>query len=162
MFTLLFFNLSAPDLTTKAMKYIIAIILPILLSLSATARVPHPEKEGIQFFEGSWSQALQRAREEKKPIFLDISASWCGPCKMLKHKTFTNRNVAEYFNTYFINVLVDGEEGEGQMLADRYRIQAYPSLFILDDKGEVMNFGMGYMSPKELIHFAENLARRRE
>lgn len=54
-------------------------------------------KTGIEFTEGSWDDIVRRAREENKIIFLDIYASWCGPCKMLKHNTFSDAEVGKYF-----------------------------------------------------------------
>ncbi|MGC9354522.1 MAG: thioredoxin family protein, partial [Mariniphaga sp.] len=46
-------------------------------------------KTGITFHQGNWKEALETAKKENKPIFLDISASWCAPCKLLKANTFT-------------------------------------------------------------------------
>lgn len=44
--------------------------------------------EGIQFHRGGWKDALQAAKKENRLIFLDIYATWCGPCKKLKKKYF--------------------------------------------------------------------------
>ncbi len=63
-------------------------------------------KTGISFHQGTWDEALQMAREEGKPIFPDISASWCGPCKRLKANTFTDPEVGKLFNIGFFNVLL--------------------------------------------------------
>ena len=49
----------------------------------------YTDKESeISFHQGSWSEALDLAKNENKLIFLNISASWCGPCKLLKSQTF--------------------------------------------------------------------------
>ncbi len=107
------------------MKWITAMIVAlIMLNVTATEPIHTSDKKeasGIDFYTGSWEEALQQAKMEGKPIFLDISASWCGPCKMLKANTFSNMKVGEYYNTHFINVAVDGEEGEGIQLASKYR-----------------------------------------
>jgi thiol:disulfide interchange protein len=50
-------------------------------------------KPGIQFIEEDWAQALKTAKDKEKLIFLDIYATWCGPCKMLKQYTFTDSSV---------------------------------------------------------------------
>ena len=39
--------------------------------------------QGIEFFHGTYEEALQKARAEGKQIFVDVYTSWCGPCKML-------------------------------------------------------------------------------
>lgn len=43
-------------------------------------------EEGNQFFDGSSDEALALAKKEHKLIFLDVYATWSGPCKYLKQK----------------------------------------------------------------------------
>jgi thioredoxin 1 len=85
-----------------------------------------------------WNEALKKSRDENKPIFLDLSASWCGYCKKLKRNTFSHSAAADYFNAKFINVEVDGENGEGLILAQKYGVSGYPSLFIIDKDGNII------------------------
>jgi len=119
------------------------------------------EKEaGIQFHEGNWQEALQKAKKEGKPIFLDISASWCGPCKMLKASTFPNDEVGEFYNANFINVAVDGEKGEGIELARKYKIRGYPTLIYLDSNGEVIAQTAGYRNPEQFIEIGKQIINR--
>lgn len=115
----------------------------------------HVNGEEIDFFTGTWSQALAKAQQEDKPIFLDIYATWCGPCRLLKTKTFTNSEVVKFYNEHFINVSLDGEKGEGLMLARKYQIPGYPSLLILDKNEKPLFATAGYMPPKEFIKFGK-------
>ena len=39
--------------------------------------------QGIEFFHGTYEEALQKAQAEGKQIFVDVYTSWCGPCKMI-------------------------------------------------------------------------------
>lgn len=112
-------------------------------------------KQGIQFFEGSWDEALLLAQQENKPIFLDVYASWCGPCKALKKKTFPDAEAGKYFNENFINVSMDGEKGDGIQLVQDLRVQAYPSLFIINSSGTPLVYYPGYLSPAELIELGK-------
>ena len=109
------------------------------------------KKEAIKFHKGTWKEALALAKKEKKLIFLDIYATWCGPCKRLKSTTFLNRTVGNYFNSNFINVSLDGETGEGAILAQKYSITGYPSLFFINAEGNVISKGDGYMDAAELL-----------
>ncbi len=38
---------------------------------------------GIKFEDGNFSSLLAKAKKDKKLIFLDAYASWCGPCKLM-------------------------------------------------------------------------------
>ncbi len=111
---------------------------------------------GIEFFPGTWKEALEKSKQENKPIFLDISASWCGPCKMLKRNTFSNKEVGAYFNERFVNVALDGEVGEGKDLANQLAIRGYPSLFVMDNNGKTLDATAGYHDPKALLKFGES------
>ncbi|MEI6507807.1 MAG: thioredoxin fold domain-containing protein [Bacteroidota bacterium] len=84
-------------------------------------------------------------------MFLDISASWCGPCKMLKRNTFTNAEVGKFYNDNFVCVEVDGEVGEGFELAQRFQIDGYPSLIYLDKNDKLILKTAGYRAPADFI-----------
>lgn len=111
--------------------------------------------EGIQFFEGSWDEALTLAKKENKLIFLDVYASWCGSCKLLKANTFPEKEVGQYFNENFINLTLDGEKGDGIKIARQLNVRAYPSLFMLNTDGEPIVYFAGYLKPAELIELGK-------
>ena len=115
---------------------------------------------GIAFHKGTWDEALLLAKKEARPIFLDIYASWCGPCKMLKARTFPDEEVGEFYNANFINVAVDGEKGEGVELARKYKIQGYPSLIYLDANGQLIAKTAGYRNPKQLIDIGKQIIQK--
>lgn len=112
-------------------------------------------KNEIEFFNGKWAAALAKSKQENKPVFLDIYATWCGPCKLLKKETFVNKEVVEYYNSNFINVTLDGEHGEGLMLAEKYQITGYPTLLILDGNGNKKFETAGFLEPASFIEFGK-------
>ena len=58
-----------------------------------------------------WGQeALQKAKEENKPIFLSIGYSSCHWCHVMAHECFENEKIAELMNQWFVNIKVDREE----------------------------------------------------
>jgi uncharacterized protein YyaL (SSP411 family) len=59
----------------------------------------------------AWSdEALQRARQENKPILLSIGYSACHWCHVMEHESFENAQIAKLMNDNFINIKVDREE----------------------------------------------------
>lgn len=56
------------------------------------------------------AEALQRAREEDKPIFLSIGYAACHWCHVMAHESFEDPETAALMNKHFINIKVDREE----------------------------------------------------
>lgn len=140
-------------------KLIVFVLFSGGLLFIGTARNQYdpPTQAGIEFIGGSWDEMRIRAREENKMIFLDIYASWCGPCKMLKRNTFSNTQVGEYFNTHFINDTLDGETGGGRLLARQYHVRAYPTMLFIMPDGSVKKSAVGYHTPKQLLRQAQSV-----
>ena len=55
-------------------------------------------------------EALERAREEDKPILLSVGYSACHWCHVMAHESFEDAAVAEVMNRLFVNIKVDREE----------------------------------------------------
>jgi uncharacterized protein YyaL (SSP411 family) len=55
-------------------------------------------------------EALQRARNEDKPILLSVGYSACHWCHVMAHESFEDPQVAALMNRLFVNVKVDREE----------------------------------------------------
>jgi thiol-disulfide isomerase/thioredoxin len=131
------------------MKKIIYSLALIFVAISISA-----QNNAIKFEEGTWAEIVAKAQKENKPIFLDAYAVWCGPCKWMAANVFTNKDVAEYFNTKFINAKIDMEKGEGVKLAQRFQVQAYPTLLIINSGGEVLHRACGALQAGEFIKWA--------
>jgi uncharacterized protein YyaL (SSP411 family) len=55
-------------------------------------------------------EALQRAQDEDKPIFLSIGYASCHWCHVMAHESFEDEATAQDLSRYFISVKVDREE----------------------------------------------------
>jgi uncharacterized protein YyaL (SSP411 family) len=55
-------------------------------------------------------QAFQKARDEQKPILLDIGAVWCHWCHVIDRESYENPEIAAMINKLYIPVKVDRDE----------------------------------------------------
>ena len=55
-------------------------------------------------------EALQKARDENKPIFLSIGYSACHWCHVMAHESFEDEGTAAFLNEHFVSIKVDREE----------------------------------------------------
>ena len=106
---------------------------------------------GMTFFQGTWQEALEAARTQRKPVFVDAYTVWCGPCKAMARNTFPDGEVGAFFNANFINYQLDMEKGEGVAFAQRYDVIAYPTLLFINHQGEVIHKALGYRDPGQFI-----------
>ncbi|RYY87926.1 MAG: DUF255 domain-containing protein [Chitinophagaceae bacterium] len=131
-------------------KIILSLSLLLIVSLSAFAG-----STGIQFVHNKkWQEVLALAKRTHKPIFLDAYASWCGPCKYMQENVFTMPMVGQLYNDKFINVKMDMEEGEGPELAKELNIEAYPTLFFINENGEVVHKSVGALNAVAFVELA--------
>lgn len=107
-------------------KYLLAI------SFVFIAAILTAQNSGIQFYHGSWDEAVQKAKDENKLIFIDFYTKWCGPCRMMADEVFVTRAVGDFYNTNFINCKIDAETAEGAPLARKYRVGVYPTFVFVD------------------------------
>ncbi len=56
------------------------------------------------------AEALEKARQEGKPILLSIGYSACHWCHVMAHESFEDEATAQVMNQLFINIKVDREE----------------------------------------------------
>ncbi len=129
-----------------------SILLYALLILSTAASA-----QGIDFFHGSWEDAKELASKEQKLIFVDAYAKWCGPCKRMASQVFTNPSVGEYYNDNFINLKIDMEEGMGLTFRREYPVSAFPTLFYIDESGEIVKKVVGGKSAKDFIDLGKSI-----
>jgi thioredoxin 1 len=133
-----------------------SLILFVSLSLGAWAQ---DAPQGVEFFNGSFRQALAKAKKENKMIMFDAYTTWCGPCKILKSKVFPDKELGTYINSKFISIGVDMEAGEGPALANMYPLEGYPTVFFLDANGKVKKkvLGLPPGGAKELLAIAKSI-----
>ncbi|REC49456.1 thioredoxin fold domain-containing protein [Chryseobacterium pennipullorum] len=130
----------------------------IIYGISIFCSIVISAQESIQFQDLPFKDIIAKAKKEKKLVFVDAYASWCGPCKMMEKNVFTQKEVGEYFNTSFINARFDMEKGEGREIASKFGVRSYPTYLFLNGEGELVSRNTGYMDAGLFVAMAQNIS----
>jgi len=107
--------------------------------------------QGIDFFHGTYEEALASAEEQGKLVFVDAYAVWCGPCKRMSNQVFPREDVGTFFNENYVALKLDMERGEGKKFGRKFPVSSYPTLLFIDSNGELVQRVIGAQSPENLI-----------
>lgn len=113
---------------------------------------------GINFSDKGLKLVAAKSKQENKPVFLLVHASYCSSCKKMKQLVFPDKEIGDLFNKSFINAHVDIESEEGKMIVKDYEITGTPTLLFLAPDGEVINKSSGFHSKEELIALTKGLS----
>ncbi len=104
-----------------------------------------------------WNKnTLNKAKNEKKPIFLSVGYASCHWCHVMAHESFESEETAKIMNSKFINIKVDREERPDldsifqKSLGVLTGIQGGWPLSMFLDENAVPFTGGTYFPPKEM------------
>lgn len=127
-------------------KFLFGLCAIIFLSTSSKLLA-----SGIEFEQLSLKEGLQKAQAEGKLVFIDVYATWCGPCKMLSKSTFKDNDLGEFMNEHFINLKLDGEKSDGESLMIDFDLNAYPTMLFLTPDRELLTKVEGFVDAESLL-----------
>lgn len=130
-----------------------------LLAAALFATVLPAFAQAPTMWEHDLEAAKARAKKEHKQIFMDIYTDWCGWCTKMRNETFpTPEAQAALRNFVPLSVctqLKDGTPTANKALEQHFGVKGFPSLYILDENGNVVRSLASYLPPKEFTQFLD-------
>ncbi len=111
----------------------------------------------IRFHGGNFDDAQTQARQLNKGVFVEIYASWCGPCKNLEQNVFTDGDVGKFFNESFVSVKIDIDSPEGKAFQSMYNVTGLPDLLFFDANGNIVYRQNGLQDKHTLLGMAHRV-----
>lgn len=117
----------------------------------------------------SWKALLDKAKKEKKYIFIDAFTTWCGPCRKMDQEVYINDSLGKKINDRFISVKVQMDQtkndnefvkswyADAQQLTKRYAIDAFPTFLFLIPNGELTYRNIGYKNVDQFYSMIEDV-----
>jgi protein disulfide-isomerase len=145
------------------MRYVVAILVMLMLVNVLGCKNPEAaqpnvvdeienEANGQEVDEGIWltdyEQALSVAKEHDLPVLINFSGSdWCGWCIKLMDEVFDKEEFKAYAKENLVLLNLDFPkqskqskevQAANQALAERYGVKGFPTVILLNSKGEVI------------------------
>jgi len=109
-----------------------------------------------------WSgAAFARARDERKPVLLSISATWCRWCQEMDANSYADPSIATIINERFVAIRVDADERPD--ISERYNLGGWPTTAFLTPDGEILAGGTYFPAermPAILVRVADTFESR--
>jgi thiol:disulfide interchange protein len=128
----------------------------LLLPLVLAAAGCRPENESV-FRKLTYEDALATAKAENKTVMIDFFADWCGPCKQLDAKTFSNAHVRDFLTERTIPVRINVDK-HGP-LAQQHSVSGIPCVVFLDGEGRELGRIVGFVPPSQFLTKARGFVK---
>lgn len=128
--------------------------------------------EATEAWKTDYTAALAEAAKENKMVLLDFTGSdWCGWCIKLQKDTFSKPEFKKFAQESLVLVELDFPRGKTQSdetkkqneeLAEKFGVQGFPTLVLLDPQGDEAARNVGYLrgGPEAFFRWVESARNR--
>jgi len=132
---------------------------------AAGGEAPPADPRAEQMWSTDLPAAQARARAAGKLVFIDFTGSdWCPPCMALHDQVLVQKPFLDYAEKNLELVVIDFPKNKpldqkvelaNRALSEKYNVQSFPTLIVLDANGQVVHRDEGYGGKKAEAFTAE-------
>lgn len=151
------------------MQFIVTNMVRTICSFLLLSVVNLVHAQGIRFdTSAAWSQVLQKAKAERKMIFVDCYATWCIPCKQMDAMVYTDSAIGTFYNDRYVsvkwqadtsrrdNALVRSWYKDAALLLRQHKVSAFPTYLFFSPDGAIVHRDMGSKTVEEFLKLGTN------
>ena len=128
-------------------------------AVSKEAKATNATGSQIRFVEDDWAGAVERAKSERKPLFVDSWATWCHSCLSMQRFVFNDPGLRPMKDAV-VWLAIETEQEHNRGFVEKYPADGLPTFLLLDpDSGEVLGRWLGSGTANEMRTFVQEGVR---
>lgn len=138
-------------------------VIIFLFLFHGTLKAQVLSKKGVLEWDStsSWTGLISRAKSESKYIFIDCTATWCGPCKKMDAEVFSDSIIAKLLANKFVSVKVQMDSTPrdndyvrawyktANQIRKQYSVAGYPTFLFFSSDGKPLHKSIGFKNVQE-------------
>jgi thioredoxin-related protein len=147
------------------MQKVKLLFLYISIIILCCSQKPVPANDHVKWI--GLDEAVTNLQKEKRPLLIDLYTDWCGWCKVMDKKTYSDKRVADYVENKFYAVKINAEthdkitwNNKTYSFSSNYRSNEFavyltngglefPTTIFIPADGGAPQAIPGYMTPKD-------------
>lgn len=108
----------------------------MLLILTFTAVM---SSQAQNLFSGmSYDDVVKTDKKDQKAYFVDLTASWCLPRKLMEQTVFLDQMVKQYVAERYLAIQLDIEDFDAMILKGEYQVKLLPTILFFNATGKMI------------------------
>ncbi|MBX7151069.1 DUF255 domain-containing protein [bacterium] len=139
--------------------------LTLLICFSLSWNFPGDQLTWYSFDEG-----LTKAKAENKHVLIDVYTDWCGWCKVMEQKTYSDPDIIKYLNAKFIlvklnpekdgSITYNGKKYSAAQFSEGIGVNGYPATAFFESDSKMVTLVPGYIQAKEFLNIIQYIGEK--
>lgn len=143
--------------------------LPVVLAVLIIAALGFHSGSELTWY--GFDEGIQKAKDENKLVLMDVYTDWCGWCKVMDEKTYTDPGVVQLLNSKFVliklnpekdgPVMFNGKSYNADHFAQGIGVNGYPATAFFESNEKMITLVPGYLKADEFLPILEYIGEKR-
>lgn len=137
---------------SKILTIVLLILSTNLVAEPASARL---DDNNLQFFVGSWENALEISSLINLPIFVYVYTGYTPACRRMDKHVFSDYHVIKFYKDNFLNYKINLNSEEGMRFLNEYKFDKYPTFLFFNKQGQLTRREVGELDADGILSLGQ-------